>query len=101
MDLMIFILTLVAAGISLAGAALSVWNSRKNSVTELKNDVEDIISVVERIAKESRSAKMRRVREAAADTDIPKPPGLVESQPTAPVTDKAALRRMAFGGRQQ
>lgn len=100
MDVTIFILTLVACGISVGCAALSAWFARGNAVHEVRNDVDEIISVVDKIARESRSAKMRRVRGAAEETDILKPPGLVENPPFSPVT-KADLRRMINRGNPQ
>jgi hypothetical protein len=84
-----------------ASALVSVWYARKNNVRELENDVSEIASVVEKIYKESKRAQMQRVRAAAGDSDIPRPPGLVADPPLPQVANKDALRRMVFGGKRQ
>lgn len=99
MDVLILILALVACGVSVAGAVVSAWFSRKNNVRELENDVEEIAGIVEKVYRESKRQQMRRVRAAADVSDIPIPPGAENLGPAAPViTDKNALRRRAFGG---
>lgn len=100
MDALIFILTLVACGFAVASAVISAWFARKNNVRELESDVQEIASVVEKVYRESKRQQMRRVRAAAEDAEIPRPPGLVESPAFPPVVDKAALRKRVFGGHQ-
>lgn len=92
-------LQLVLLGLSVLCVIASAWFARKNNVRELTSDVDEIASVVEKIYRESKRQQMRRVREAAGDSDIPRPPGLVDNPPLAAVTNKQALRRAVFGGK--
>lgn len=94
-------LALVAACISWLGAVFSMWFARKNNVRELQNDVDEIASVVEKVHRESKRQQMRRVREAAGDSEPSGPPNLEPRQDALPLKDKSALRRMVFGGKPQ
>lgn len=102
MDALIFILTLVACGFSVASAVVSAWFARKSNVREIENDVDELMAVVDKIGRTTRRETMRRVRAAATEVDYPVPPGATVPTAQTPVTDlKSALRRQVFGGKSQ
>lgn len=96
MDVIIFILTLVACGISVAASVLSAWFSRTNRVKTLREDVDEITAAVEKIGRVTRRESMRRVRAAGESMEVP--PELIPAGPPSPVADlKTQLRRKMRG----
>ena len=93
MDLILFFLTLGAAGFACAMAVLSAWFARKNNVSALRSDVAEMLDTVDKIARDTRSARMQRVRAAREDAPTPTdaPPQLRQTQTPLPLT-KAELR---------
>lgn len=91
------ILQLVILGLTLIACAIAAWFARRSAVRDLRGDVDDLISAVDKIGRITRREQMKRVREAA--DEFKTPPGLQPSPGPAPVLNvKAELRRKAFGG---
>ena len=97
-DLLATISALICVGCTVACAFLI----RRGADAELKSDVGELAAYVDKLARESRREKMRRVRagekvgEVAAGPEIPVPPQLAsgggEVATVSPIANKAALR---------
>jgi hypothetical protein len=93
------ILALVAAGVSCVAAAISSYFARKNNVGALRADVAEMLDAVDKIARDTRSAKMQRVRQAREDLAAAPPPqykGPLETE-ADPKALKTALRQKLVG----
>lgn len=95
------LLAFLPALISVAAAVVAVMIVRRGADADLKGDVNDLARLVERIAKDQRSDRMRRVRKgesmATPQGEIEIPPG-AEAVPMAGAetgtgTAKDELRR--------
>ncbi len=98
-------LSIVAAFVSCLAAVISVITVRRGADADLKGDMIELSRLVERIAKDARSDKMRRVRMGqktgeSADSAIEVPPG-AEDIPLAggPIASKNDLRRRVLAAR--
>ncbi len=99
------IIALVWACVSVGAAVVTAVLMRRGGDAALKEDVHELADMVERLSKEARRDKMRRVRagEKVGATDpeaFPIPPGAegIVSAETSPV-DKAELRRRTLAAR--
>lgn len=91
-----FFLQLVALGLGVLCAVLSAWFARKNNVREIRADVDDLISLVEKVGRMTRTEKMKRIRAMPTEPEVPP-----ELRPAAPaILSKNDLRRMAARGSQ-
>jgi len=87
---------ILCALISVAAAVAAAFIVRRGSDSALKGDVNELAAMVERLTKEARRDKMRRVRAGQKDTDpesFPVPPGAEQIPEQVTVFDKAAIRR--------
>lgn len=107
MDYLPAIVSISGAFISCVGAVVTVWLARRGVDAELKGDVNELADAVERISKDQRRQRMRRVRagEKEAPQGAPEgpaaPPELIQSAPEGlgAVTGKDALRRAVAANR--
>lgn len=100
LDIFALVLTLVAGGVACAAAALSAYFARKNNVAALRADVAEMLDAVDKIARDTRSAKMQRVRQTREEIAANPPPEYKGPQPVAPPVDvKTTLRAKVLGGR--
>jgi hypothetical protein len=101
------LLTYLSALISVGAAVVSVMVVRRGADADLKGDVNDLARFVERLAKDQRSDRMRRVRQGAKlGADVPEPmeipPGaenIALGGSEAPVSAKEELRRRVLAAR--
>lgn len=99
------IVTLVVSGIGLLLGVLALLFVRGKGVVDLRGDVDELMVVVERLAKASRRERMSQVRAAAEGSSAPPPelsPPPQLSQPAlSPGDRKAELRRRLLTGGKQ
>lgn len=93
LPLVIFGLNVVTAFASCIAAVISVQNARKPASVQLQSDVEELVTLVDKMMKEQRKEKMSRVRNAAKDCDAT---GADTGSPAPSLhTGKAQLRQIA------
>ena len=101
MDTAAFVLTLVALGLCVAAAVVSLLSARRAHVAATSGDLGELARTIERVARVQRTDTMRRVRAAAPlaqDGSYAVPPELAGA-PTAPLTKQELRLKMLRGVR--
>lgn len=102
MDFVFMIWSLVGAAVSLVGCVFALWFARRSNVRELRGDVDDLISVVDKVARSTRREVMKRVRGGGEAMDAPPgfDPTKVSPTPQDPLHARLAAKIARRGGMQ-